>query len=485
MWRFDLNQENWSPVPVLSSTQPSPRSEFAHAVNQDDFVVFGGRGETELYNDLYIYNVRRSEWELVVVESTSFPSARRAACIAISDEFFLLYGGETSSGYNNELWKFDYNTKRYTLLDSPSTAPRSAFSQCHIDTNPEGHQIFHVYMGETYSENSISFLYEYNITLDTWYAVKEEVYDDYSRSKGTVFMIKDIMLIAGGNNLNTVSTDTIDIFDKKTLEFKQIGNLPDFIYYGASAYYKNKIYIHGGGDNFGKLPLKGTVRNDMLVIEMSDECGKSELICISECSRGTYFKEGSCHKCPAGSFSEDIGSLDCEKCPSGYFSDIIGAETRRVCRPCPYGYYNDQEGQSFCRVCPASYLCALDNILPEMYSEVSRSESIQPYMLEYDKEKVEEFAWNFNIFISAWIVVFIITILLFSKTRQIAQNIDLYSLQHNYDENQSMYIRKTLIGGIFTIVFIFTSIAVVFHMLLSFSMDNIRETKGLVPFFSV
>jgi hypothetical protein len=58
MWRYDLNEENWSPVPVHSSTQPSPRSEFAHGIYLDDFIVFGGKGDTELYNDLYIFNVR-------------------------------------------------------------------------------------------------------------------------------------------------------------------------------------------------------------------------------------------------------------------------------------------------------------------------------------------------------------------------------------------------------------------------------------------
>jgi hypothetical protein len=81
--------------------------------------------------------------------------------------------------------------------------------------------------------------------------------------------------------------------------------------------------------------------------------------------------------------------------------------------------------------------------------------------------------------------VFIITILSFSKTRYIIQKLDLYSLRHNYDEGQAMYVRKTLFGGIFTIVFIFGGIALVFNFLLSYHIDNIRETKGLIPLFSL
>jgi hypothetical protein len=485
MWRYDLNEENWSPVPVHSSTQPSPRSEFAHAIYLDDFIVFGGKGDTELYNDLYIYNVRSYEWSLVAVESSAIPAARRGACMAVSDDFFLIYGGLTASGYSNQLWKFDYDTKGYTLLESLSSAPGSAFSQCHIDTNSDGHQVFRVYMGETFSESSISFLYEYDITIGTWNVIKEAEYDEYSRFKGTVFMINDIILIAGGNSWGPIITDSINVFNHKTLEFKNIGNLPDYTHQVASVYYKNKIYIHGGGDNFGSLYLKGTVKNDLVVIELSDECGDSDLICISECSKGTYYKEGSCHICSEGSFSENIGSVECDLCPSGYFSEIIGAETHRTCTACPYGYYNDQEGQSFCRECPSTYNCAIDRIRPEMYVEALKSESIQPDILDYESEKVGEITMNFNIGMIFLLCVFIITILSFSKTRYIIQELDLYSLRHNYDEGQAMYVRNTLFGGIFTIVFIFAGTAVVFNFLLSYYIDNIRETKGLIPLFSL
>jgi hypothetical protein len=183
-------------------------------------------------------------------------------------------------------------------------------------------------------------------------------------------------MIAGGNDSSKSSTDSIDIFNTKTREFKNIGKLPDNTYYVASAYYKNKIYIHGGGNSFGNLSLKGTVMNEMFVIELDDECGNSDAICISECSRGTTYKDGNCHICPEGSFSENIGPEDCELCPRGYFSEIIGASTRRACTPCPYGYYNDQEGQSFCMECPASKLCMMDGIGAYIDSELPISYSI-------------------------------------------------------------------------------------------------------------
>jgi hypothetical protein len=118
-------------------------------------------------------------------------------------------------------------------------------------------------------------------------------------------------------------------------------------------------------------------------------------------------------------------------------------------------------------------------------SELPISYSYQPKVLDYETETVEENTMNFNIFICALLCIFMLTILSLSKTRKIVHKIDFYSLNHNYDEGKAMYIQKTFIGGIFTIAFIFAAISVVFNMLLSYSIDNIREIKGLVPNFTV
>jgi septation ring formation regulator EzrA len=45
-----------------------------------------------------------------------------------------------------------------------------------------------------------------------------------------------------------------------------------------------------------------------------------------------------------------------------------------------------------------------------------------------------------------------------------------------------MYIRKTLIGGIFSIIFIFAALSVIFRMSFSYMIDNVIETKALVPY---
>jgi hypothetical protein len=143
MWSYDINKEEWSPISFQSSVVPSPRSDFAHVRNQDDFIIFGGKGDTEEFNDIYRYSTKDREGKEFSSVSDIVPSARRAACMAAADDFILIFGGLQVSMYSNELCKFDWGTKSYTLLESPNSPPKAAYSHCHIDKNSDDLQSLH------------------------------------------------------------------------------------------------------------------------------------------------------------------------------------------------------------------------------------------------------------------------------------------------------------------------------------------------------
>jgi hypothetical protein len=44
-----------------------------------------------------------------------------------------------------------------------------------------------------------------------------------------------------------------------------------------------------------------------------------------------------------------------------------------------------------------------------------------------------------------------------------------------------MIKRKTLLGGVFTIIFVSISLSIMFKLKLSLAIDNTYETKALVP----
>jgi hypothetical protein len=300
-------------------------------------------------------------------------------------------------------------------------------------------------------------------------------------SKGAIFMINDTLINSGGIFYSYKSYKDIKILYYKSLEYIDLDHLPDYSYNAASVYYKNKIYIHGGGSSFGSLPLYKLVKNDLIVINLNEKCENSDDLCVHECSKGTYSENEECYLCPKGSYSDTLGSDSCKPCKAGYFSGIIGADTPEVCTPCPYGYYSSQEGQSKCLECQLGSVCTLNEIRSENDVDIDSFSSIQPELLGYKTEIVSEKSKYFYIGVSIVLVVSLVLLLNFEKTQICLRQIDIYSLKHNYDLDQPMYIRNTLIGGIFTISFIFAALAIVFNMFLSYSIDNIRETKALVP----
>jgi hypothetical protein len=481
MWAYDIQEKDWSPIPVKSSVLPLARSDFSHARYQDDFIIFGGKVDTELINDIAVFSTRDREWRIIDVETTK-PSARRAACMAAADDFIVIYGGITANGYSNELWKFEWATKSYTLLDSSNFTPKSAFSQCHIDWDSDGDKIFKVYLGETEGESPLAFVYEYNLHLNKWSVILEaSINDTIGKSKSAIFMIQDEIIVAGGSTWSYGAFKSIYILTGNFEERIDIGVLPTPVFYGASAYYKNKIYIHGGGGSFDELPLKSKVKNDLIAIQLNEKCDSSDDFCISKCSKGTYYKHGECHLCAKGSYSDRIGSEKCDLCMAGYFSDIIGAETLKACKPCSYGYFNTQEGQSICMKCPAGSICSLNEVQNDNSSEIIRYTSKQPELLDYYTESVSESSKNCYFIIGILLMISIVPLLVSKRARYFIKKVDIYSKHHNYKEGKPMTIKKTLIGGIFTTAFIFSGLGIIFNMLLSYGLDNIREIKGLVP----
>ena len=445
MWKFNLKNEKWTPLSIKSKTIQIARSEFGHAKLEENFIVFGGKGDDELLNDLYVHNIPSQMWHLIEIESAVLPTPRRGACLAAYEGLFFLYGGLDATGYSHEFWKFDFNTREYELLDSLEGPPPSAFSSCQIYENSNKEPIFQVYMGET-SSHATSFVYEYRLNSKQWHMIKDAGYDGrISKSKAAAFMINDNLVVAGGIDMSYRSFNQILMLDITTDKVETIGKLPEFSYNAASTFYKNKIYIHGGAHSYGDLPLSSILKNDFLVIELNSECNSSSNFCIPTCSKGTYSSEGKCSVCPKGSYSDDIGAESCGLCPKGYFSNVIGADSFRTCKLCTSGYFGKEEGQAKCYQCPIANECSHDRVLPGPVSSSINFQSIQPELYEYNEDSVATDSLYFDISLGILAVILLGSLLSFSKSRSFIQKLDLYSKSHTYGTGEVMYVKETQI----------------------------------------
>mgnify|MGYP002811579963 CR=1 FL=1 len=59
--------------------------------------------------------------------------------------------------------------------------------------------------------------------------------------------------------------------------------------------------------------------------------------------------------------------------------------------------------------------------------------------------------------------------------------IDVYTEKHNYFWNISMTLKRTFLGGTFTVLFLITAVLVVMITFTNYVLNNVVETKALVP----
>jgi len=88
----------------------------------------------------------------------------------------------------------------------------------------------------------------------------------------------------------------------------------------------------------------------------------------------------------------------------------------------------------------------------------------------------------FTVFCTAIVLAIALSI---KRIREKVKIIDLYSSAHNYGEGEVMIIRNTLCGGIISIMFIITSFLITIASVIFFTIDNVSETKALVPLVSI
>jgi hypothetical protein len=105
--------------------------------------------------------------------------------------------------------------------------------------------------------------------------------------------------------------------------------------------------------------------------------------------------------------------------------------------------------------------------------------------MEYQSSTVDEHSEYVYTLLIILSLITIVSLLPFVKTRQLIKKIDVYYRIHNYERDKYMVMRRTLIGGIASIIFIFLAISVVSKMSLTYILDNITETKTLVPIIAL
>ncbi|MBI2896363.1 MAG: hypothetical protein HYY06_22590 [Deltaproteobacteria bacterium] len=123
LWRYDLASAEWSWTAVstaVSDPAPGRRAFMAHAQSGSSVWLYGGRDISgALRDDLRELDLVNATLRPVALESgAESPGPRSGSALAVAPDGWslLLFGGEGPSGPENDLWRLDLGTRRWTRI---------------------------------------------------------------------------------------------------------------------------------------------------------------------------------------------------------------------------------------------------------------------------------------------------------------------------------------------------------------------------------
>mmetsp|Transcript_34315 Transcript_34315/g.60062 ORF Transcript_34315/g.60062 Transcript_34315/m.60062 type:complete len:1187 (+) Transcript_34315:3689-7249(+) len=477
MWTFDTIQGVWEQF-KMKGVVPEPRSGYSSCVVGDRIYLFGGQGDESLYRDFHIFDANSGEWSEVT--GIEWPSPRKDACMVCSFPYFGIFGGITINGYDGDLHFIDlrYRTSKKLSSEGDSNGPGAqAHAECWALFEGTDLQM-RIAMGESKGEIVKGRIFKFSLDMNDWIFEGTTL----NRTKVASFATDDRILVAGGDKWGLQAFFDVFSYDTTTGKTTDLGNLSRPFYKGAYAYTKSSLYMHGGGDVSSKKYRSTVPSNDLMRLEMNEDC--TEYGCDWPCSLGTYtMPNGVCEFCPTGTYNDVFGATSCKKCPVGTSSDRIGNSSVRQCYFCSEGTFNAIPGARLCSLCPEGYTCSVGNTEPFILRDDSEATiSNQPKSYSEKGDEIDTIIAGFRgALIGIGCIIILVYIVLDQNKRRLMAKIDLYTQKHNHFIDEIMFIRARPLGGLFSVIFILIALIFVFTNLIIFDRDNIQETKALVP----
>jgi hypothetical protein len=129
-WALPLDGSNhWTLLDTPGSTRPAPRASHVdvHDAAHDRMILFGGNDDSNLYNDVWTYELAAQTWTLIAPAGT--PPSPRESMAGVYDAArsrLLVFGGWNGTASLNESWELDFlptpTWKPFTVLGTPPPA---------------------------------------------------------------------------------------------------------------------------------------------------------------------------------------------------------------------------------------------------------------------------------------------------------------------------------------------------------------------------
>ena len=474
VWSFDFTLNQWTYL-VATGQAPTPR-ELAGCgdTGRNALLIFGGRDSTKIYNDLYVYDSGLNLWMSPSV-SSSAPNPRYSACVLVIGYTAFILGGQDDMQIYADIWVYQYLSGSITIINAQDEVQIELVDyHCWADTS-QG-TVIYVLGGMDSNYRSANSLYsvavsENNGVYSTVTTLIHEAQQPVPVESG---MVKDgdNIYVISGSYWQKLAVSQIFVINYKTFEEYYMALDSSLALSGhTAAHYKDSLYIIGGsstiiGIEFGFLPnpefykLTRTA-NDSVYLG---------------CSPGTL--EPFCTPCPPGYIYQNS---QCVGCPPGKYSTALASTSSAQCMPCALGTFTNYPGSTYCVQCPSSMYCPIGSDSPIDRGTLASYQSIQPASYKDKGDEISNIAtwlWYAAILLSAILVLIAV---IYRKILEKLKDLDVFVDCHSQELNVPIIYRKTQIGGLFSIFFLFAAAIIISESFINYYFDNITEMKSLIP----
>ena len=495
LWYFDLSSLIWNNV-VTYGDYPGARYKHSSASEGKYMIIAGGLGLNEiLLDDFYLLEIETNTWVKIVASSEINPPAMYSSCISSKLPKIYLVGGVEDSHITNSLWEYDISTNLFTKLYSyqPNDTGFHGHS-CSFDIGTYGEKLVTVYFGsKTMLDMPHCAITKYNLSHYPVMPISEPIsYLEFPcRCHSSDHLLdKKYYLIAGGVRYQQEFFNDIWLIDRESRTPYLIGQMKESLYYSASAFFNNTLFIFSGFSTNG-LSVNFPSSDYTIEIEMRNLSTYIPGLDL-RCGLGMEVVNGICAFCQIGYYNPDPDSSICLPCPKGTFSENRGADSIYQCIPCPAGTFSIHPG-SECKECPEDRKCYIgtsDNSLSE-----SQVHDIEHFSEHKDQPELYEPPHILEFRAILWLTVFGIIILFgiafaFSyKLRTFISYYDIYKNSHRErvcDPDGNLIEKKlttgpSKLGGFLSVVAGLILIALSLESIYNYVKTNEQEKIVMVP----
>ena len=163
--RLDFASGNWENLGLARAPERRSGHAMVYVESQNRIMLYGGYSGIQKFTNVWMYDPAGSVWNTLT--SISSPGGRKQHAMAYDPPSgkVVLFGGRGDSGVQGDTWIYDPSTSQWTNpAASPSPSPREGSSMVY---DAKGGKLL-MFGGKDAGGNYLGDLWEYNVTANTW-----------------------------------------------------------------------------------------------------------------------------------------------------------------------------------------------------------------------------------------------------------------------------------------------------------------------------